>query len=148
MATTLIQTGVDISRPEVRSGSLNGFQRYVVRRSHPASIFIEVAGLIWAFFYLWDRLWVEALMVAIFTRLVANVAVYRVSAEALSQTTLGKIALLHLHPVNILTQSVGLVGTLYGVWVHDTRAILAGISVILLGHLSGWSQVDKRFKIN
>ncbi len=146
MSTTVIKSTAVISGSTFSRTGLSAFERYVVRRAHPSGIFIETAGLMWAVYFLFSHLWVEALMTAILTRLIATAATYRANPDALAETALGKIALLHLHPVNAVVQLAGIAGLAYGVWAHETRVVLAGVTVLLLGHLAGWGQVDKRFE--
>jgi hypothetical protein len=64
--------------------------------------------------------------------------------RVLAQTVLGRLGLLHLEGSNLILQVAGLVVLLYGLWSHEVRMLLAGISVILLGHTQGWSRVDPR----
>lgn len=143
MATTIIQTSGTVGTVP----RITGFQRYILRRSHPTSLFIEAAGLLWVVFFLWNHLIVEALLVLVFSRLIANVIAFRSNTDAIAQTVLGRIALLHLQPVNMLVQIVGTLATLYGVWMHEGRIILAGLTAILLGHLIGWARVDRRLEL-
>ena len=63
--------------------------------------------------------------------------------ESLGQTVLGKIMLLHLHPMNLITQFAGFGILLYGVWVHGSLHILLGASLVLLGHMWGWHKVSE-----
>lgn len=146
MATTVIQTtgtmGAVIDRTR-----LTKFQRYILRRSHPVSLYIETVGYIWAAFYLWNHLILEALLAVVFSRLIANVVAYRANTDALYNTTIGRIALLHIHPVNMTLQALGIVTFGFGLWNHETRVLLAGISLVLLGHLVGWVRVDRRFEL-
>ena len=145
MATTVIQTSTAgvLERPR-----LSTLERYYLRRSHPASLFIEAAGLVWVVYYFWNHLWMEALLVLIFSRLIANVVSFRASTEALYQTGLGRIALLHLQPVNWSIQLIGIISTFYGIWTHEGKMILAGLSVVFLGHLIGWHRVDRHFELS
>jgi uncharacterized membrane protein YesL len=62
--------------------------------------------------------------------------------EQLAQTTLGRILLLHLHPLNLLLQVGGFSVLLYGFWVHSGLYIIFAISLILLGHMWGWHKVN------
>lgn len=73
------------------------------------------------------------------------ISVWNADPEKMAETTLGKIALLHLHPFNLITQSIGLVPLVYGIWIHSVETILAGLSLVLLGHIVGWSKVDSKF---
>ena len=147
MATTIMQAS-GMTSSVVERSKITGFQRYILRRSHPASIFIEAIGYIWVIFYLWNQLVVEAILALLFSRLIANIIAFRADTDALAQTSLGRIAMLHLQPFNMLVQLLGVVGLAYGLWSHETRAILAGVSIMLLGHLVGWARVDNRFELH
>jgi hypothetical protein len=63
-------------------------------------------------------------------------------AEMLSQTTLGKIMILHANPVNFLVQVVGSALLVYCIWIQSLPGTMLAISVILLGHFAGWSKVN------
>jgi hypothetical protein len=145
MATTVIQaSGMGVlERPR-----LSALQRYYVRRSHPASLFIEAAGLGWVVYFFWNHLWAEALLVLVFSRLIANVVSFRANIDALVQTGVGQIALLHIQPINWFVQLVGVVALFYGIWTHEAKMILAGLSVLFLGHLIGWHRVDRHFELS
>jgi hypothetical protein len=101
--------------------------------------------MIWSIYYLWENNWTLALGIAVLGRIVAYLATYEVDPEKMAQSIWGKIALLHLNPVNLVAQSVGLILFIYSVWEHSVPLILASISLILIGHLKGWSKVDKNF---
>lgn len=64
--------------------------------------------------------------------------------EYMAKTVLGKIALLHLHPINLSLQILGFIQVGYALWNHSPQDILAGITFICLGHLWGWSQVNPK----
>jgi hypothetical protein len=147
MANIFVRGNDTDSGSSSAGGRLGGLERYVLRRAHPVSIFIDTVGLIWFIYYLWMNLWQEAVAVLIFARLCANAATVRAHSDRLSQTILGKIALLHLHPVNLFLQIVGTAVAIDGVWTHRSMVILAALSLILLGHLQGWPQVDRRFEL-
>lgn len=144
MATTVIQAssaGV-LDRPH-----LTALDRYFLRRAHPTSLFVEAAGISWVVHFFWNHLWVEALLVFLFTRIIANIVAFRSNPEALAQSGLGRIALLHAQPVNMLVQLVGGFGFFYGLWTHEVKVILGGISIVMLGHLIGWHRVDRHFEL-
>lgn len=147
MATTVVRVGSIVSRDVKFSEDLGGIERYVIRHAHPISLYFEMVGLIWLVFFLWEHLWKEAVAAYLAARMVGLLAVYRADVRALAQTMLGKIALLHLHGINFFVQLLGSGVALYGVWWHDVRTILAGVSVIFLGHIQGWAAVDDRFEI-
>jgi hypothetical protein len=127
--------------------NLNMFERYVMRRAHPASMFVEVVGLTWFTYFLALHLWREAILTVIVARMVGLFVVREANPDALAQTLIGKIALLHLDPVNMTVQLAGALWWGWGVWQGDVRQILAGTSVIFLGHLRGWGGVMKNFKL-
>jgi hypothetical protein len=122
------------------------YQTYAVKRSHPASLFMDTVGLIWFTYFFWAHNWQLGLGIYLLMRLLSSFATLDCDTENLSQTTIGKIALLHLNPANFIIQVVGLVVTYYGVWQHSVVNILIGISAILVGHVFGWEKVDARFK--
>lgn len=144
MATTVIQASAAgvLDRPR-----LSVIQRYYLRRAHPASLFVEAAGISWIVYYFWNHLWVEALLVLLFSRVIANIVAFRSNPDDLAQSVLGRIVLLHTQPVNMFVQLVGLVGFFYGVWTHEVKVLLAGISIVMLGHIVGWHRVDRRFEL-
>ncbi len=59
----------------------------------------------------------------------------------LSQTTLGKMMVLHANPVNFFVQAIGSVLFAYCVWIHSLTGIMAAVSLILLGHFAGAWQI-------
>lgn len=123
---------------------LNLIESLAVRRSHPRSLFINSVGALWMVYFLVQQDWVMALSVLVFFRALAYVSVWKCDPQLLAQTTLGKIALLHLHPVNLVVQVAGVIPFVYGLWQRNTELILGGFSVVLLGHSFGWSRVDRR----
>lgn len=123
-------------------------EKYVLRASHPRSLFIDVVGRMWAVYFLWDQNWRAALAIFLIFRLVSFAAVWNINIKNFADTLLGKIGLLHIHPINLATQLAGSVILLYGVWQHSTDLILGGTSLVFLGHLFGWSNVDYRFSDN
>ena len=147
MATTVVRVGSTVSRDVKSSEDLGGIERYVIRHAHPISLYFEMVGLIWLVFFLWSHLWKEAVAVYLAARIVGLLAVYRADVRALAQTMLGKIAMLHLYGINFFVQQFGSAVALYGVWLHDVRTILAGVSLVFLGQIQGWAAVDGRFEI-
>jgi hypothetical protein len=131
---------------KAESGSLTGFQRYILRRCHPASIFAEVAGFHWVLYFIWQNLWVEAIATFVGFRLLSVAVSWRADAEEISRTLIGKVGLLHLDPVNVVVQLVGFAIIVAGLWSHDVKFIMAGLSLLFLGHLRGWGKVAKEFE--
>jgi hypothetical protein len=146
MATTVVRGRTVISSgvPAVRELSL--VDRYVVRSSHPVSLFFQAIGLMWFVFFFWNHLWAEAILSYAICRFIGALAVSRADATSLAKVLLGRLALLHLHGSNFIVQLAGTVVLLYGIWLHETRVVLTGISLILLGHVQGWDRVDSRLK--
>lgn len=122
-------------------------ERVILRRSHPVSIIFDVIGLIWMTYFLWQNNWRYALAAIVAERIVAVSTVWRIDFDALAATTLGKLGLLHLHPFNLIIQIIGTAGTIWALWNHSTLYILAGLSLIILGHSFGWSQVNPIFSL-
>jgi hypothetical protein len=120
------------------------FERYTIRKFHPRKLFIDSISLMWAVYFLWNQDWLSAIVVAVAVNTLSMMSVWNVDTNKMSETTLGKIALLHLNPVNLATQIVGLIPLVYGIWTHSTELILAGLSIVMLGHALGWNKVDRR----
>lgn len=121
---------------------LSMVEKYLLMRAHPRSIFTDIVGLIWFLYFTWNHNWTAALLVFTIFRIVALALVWKVNIELLSKTVVGKIALLHIHPINLIIQLTGFIIFLNGIWQHTLYLILVGISIILLGHLFGWANVD------
>lgn len=147
MATSIVRGDVKISGEKAGFAGLGLFERYFVRSAHPVSLYFNAIGLLWFLFFFWNHLWAEALLSYVIARLVGTMAVSQIDASSLAQSLIGRLALLQLHGSNFIVQLAGTVVLLYGVWTHETRTVLAGISVILLGHVQGWGRVDPRLKV-
>ena len=65
-----------------------------------------------------------AVAVAVAERLACIAIVRGADVTALAGTKLGQLALLHLHPMNLMIQLVGLVGVVWGLWQHESLGIL------------------------
>ncbi|HKT25767.1 MAG TPA: hypothetical protein VJR04_14250 [Terriglobales bacterium] len=116
-------------------------QRAILRRGHPRYIITDLVGGIWTFYFLWTHNWLWAIATLYMSAVVGTVVTAKVNLRKLATTKLGKIMLLHLHPANFVTQLVGVGVLAYGVWMHFPEIILAGVSLILLGHLRGWHNI-------
>lgn len=141
MATNVMQTG---QTQVILGHDFSWYQRYVLRRSHPRSIFIDTVGLIWFTYYFWNHDWKAALGTVVIARVVALASVININTDLFAESILGKIGLLHLNPFNLVIQVIGLIALLFGIWDHSTEVILGGLSVVLLGHVFGWSKVDAK----
>jgi len=127
----------------VPTTKITGFRRYMVLRAHPISIFWDAATLIWVVYFLWQHWWAYAALLLVVERGFTWIMTQAVDSDALGKTVLGKMALLHLHPVNLTLQLCGVAVAFWGIWAHETIPILSGISLIFLGHTFGWGQVHK-----
>src|ERR1700674_3965600 len=82
-------------------------ERTFIRRGHPRWLILGMVGAIWAFYFLWLHDWASALVAIFVSGILGTLLTGRMSEERLAQTTLGKIMLLHLHPVNLSLQIAG-----------------------------------------
>lgn len=121
-------------------------QRYALRHGHPRAIFIDSVGLIWTVYFLWNHQAAMALGALVVGRLLAILSTLDVSVENMAQSRLGKIALLHLNPLNMLIQLIGLVVLANALWGHNSQMMLIGVSLILVGHFFGWEKVSPHFE--
>jgi hypothetical protein len=146
MAITVIRGRAVVSSgvPAVRQLSL--IERYLVRSSHPVSLYFQAIGLVWFVFFFWNHLWVEAILSYVICRFIGALSVSGTDATSLAKLLLGRLALLQLYGSNFIVHLAGVVVLLYGIWLHETRVVLTGISLVLLGHVQGWDRVDSRLK--
>lgn len=129
----------------LRTQDFTWLQRLTLRLFHPRAVFIEMAGLIWSVYFLWTDDWRLALGTYIGTIAIALLAVSDTDPVKISKTVMGRLALLHLRPTNLVLRTGGFMFLIYGLWQHLPEFILTGLSVILLGHVFGWSQVHRAF---
>ena len=127
--------------------SLTIIQKYVLLRAHPRRLFLDAAALIWEVYFLWNQNWKAALGVFLAMNTVGLLAVRKINYQEFAKTTLGKMALLHLHPMNLTIQLVGATLSIYGIWWHDTLTVLTGITLLYVGHFYGWSRVHPSLKM-
>lgn len=125
---------------------LNLLEKYVLLRSHPRRIFLDVAAVMWEAYFLWNQKWPVALGIFAVMNTVGFLATRRTNTQEMAHTMLGKMALLHLHPLNLLVQLSGLVFVVAGLMQQDPLTIMAGATLILIGHFFGWSRVHPSLK--
>ena len=125
---------------------MSAYRRYLLLRSHPLAIFWDVATGIWIVYLLWLHTWELSLLILVIERGFCWVLLQGVDAEALAKTILGKLALLHLEPFNLIVQILGVILLGWGIWMHEVIPILAGISIVLMGHTMGWGRVHESLK--
>lgn len=121
-------------------------EKLMLRRFHPRSIILDSVAMIWFTYLFWSHEWLPALLLVLITRTLSFVFVGSLNYSRVANSTWGKLAILHTHPANLVVQTVGAVLLLYGLWNHDVLQILSGISIILVGHWFGWSQVCEEWE--
>jgi len=119
----------------------NFLQRFALRRAHPRRLFFDMAALPWEVFYLWQGKWGVALTLFVMSSVVSMIAASDAEYEKIAETTLGKIALLHLKPSNVFFQLSGVVFLISGLLSHTAQSLLIGASAVFIGHMSGWGKV-------
>jgi hypothetical protein len=118
------------------------FERSVVRSGHPRRIIVGVISLMWVLYSLWSHIWVWAVVALVVGVAFGLLVTAGMNVDELAQTMLGRILLLHLHPINVALQTFGFAVLLYSFWMHSAVLMLLAISVILLGHMFGWHKVN------
>lgn len=129
------------------SANFSALEAWALRRTHPVSIIFDLIGFVWFSYFIWTNDWQYAVATIIFSRLFAAGISWDTDVFSISQTTLGRLALLHLHPVNITIHSLGFAILIYGIWTHGAMAMLFGFSGIMLGHCFGWKKVHSSFAL-
>jgi len=124
-----------------RGSDYSWLQRTVLRASHPVSIVFYIIGWTWGIFYLWHQNWILALIAVVMARAFGMIAARHAHLQEMANTTLGRLALLHLQPLNLAIQGIGAVVLITAVWMHSTELVLVGVSLIAAGHAFGWSNV-------
>ena len=138
---------IELVQEKLLEKPLNLMQKYVLLRAHPRKIFLDVAALMWEVYFLWNQNWQAALAIFLVMNTVGLLPVRKVNTEALAQTILGKLALLHLQPMNLLVQLTGAVFSVIGLLAHDGLTIMAGVTLLYIGHFYGWSKVHPALKM-
>ncbi len=142
-----MQTGVALKSLPMKRKSLGVLQRAALRRVHPSSIFIRAAAAVWIFPLIWQHDWQNALLLLLFAATAASLVTLNVDFAGMSGTALGRLAFLHLHPLNLTLQSAGALALVWGLWMQHPVAILSATSLLLLGHCFGWEGYDKRLAL-
>lgn len=118
-------------------------ERMVIRRGHPKHIIVGIVGFLWFAYFLWQHDWKWALSTAVLSAVVGRLATSGTKDETLASTLLGRIMLLHLHPMNFSVQIAGFALLFYGIWFHSTVYIMVATSIVMLGHMWGWHRVNE-----
>ena len=116
-------------------------ERYALMRFHPRKIIFDVIGGIWATYFLYLGMWQAAVVVLIFFVVFGFFLVRNTDLKGLSETTWGRIAILHVQPLNVAIKVLAIIILVNGIYRHSVEHILIGISLIFLGHFFGWSKV-------
>lgn len=113
-------------------------QRLMLQHLHPTKFILEVIGIMWATYFLWDQNWLGAVVAGLGLPILGGLLTWRVNTDQYRKSGFARIVLIHAHPMNMLLHIVGAVITVYGLWNHQTLVILSGITVLILGHAWGW----------
>jgi hypothetical protein len=106
-------------------------------QGHPKHIIVGIVAFLWVVYFLWQHNWIWAAAVVVLSAVLGWLSTSGTKEETLAQTLLGKIMLLHFHPVNLTLQMAGFALLLYGIWMHSTAYITAATSMVFLGHMWG-----------
>lgn len=120
---------------------------YFLMRFHPRKIIFDTVGAIWSVYFLWNNNWQYSLISFVGMGLLGLYFTRNINPELMSQTTIGRIGLIHAHPINLSLNVLGLFFLVYGIWMHEVLSILIGLSVIIFGHFFGWSKVNSKLKV-
>ena len=122
-------------------------RKYFLMRFHPRKIIFDTVGAIWSVYFLWNNNWQYSLISFVGMGLIGFYFTRNINPELMSQSTIGRIGLIHAHPINLSLNVLGLFFLVYGIWMHEVLSILIGLSVIILGHFFGWSKVNSKLKV-
>lgn len=120
-------------------------ERYALMRFHPRKIIFDIIGVIWATYFLYVGMWQAAVVILFIFIVFGFFLVRNADLKALSETTWGRLAILHVHPLNVAIKLVAIVILVNGIYRQSVEHILIGISLIFLGHIFGWSKVHPAF---
>jgi hypothetical protein len=120
-------------------------ERYALMRFHPRKMIFDIIGVIWATYFLYVGMWQPAAVVLFIFVVFGFFMVRNADLKGLSETAWGRLAILHVHPLNVAIKVVALTLLVLGIWRHSVEHILIGVSLIFLGHFFGWSKVHPAF---
>ncbi|NBT59396.1 hypothetical protein EBT16_11495 [bacterium] len=138
---------MEVVTERAESAHLNLLQKYVLMRAHPRRAFLDTIAMMWEVYFLWNKNWRAALGIFLVMNTVGIVLGRKVNYEAMASTVLGKLALLHTQPMNLLLQLTGAALLVYGLHLREGLTIMTSVSLIFLGHFYGWSRVHPSLKI-
>lgn len=120
-------------------------ERYALMRFHPRKIIFDVIGVIWATYFLYVGIWQAAIVMLFISVLFGFFMVRNINLNLMAETPWGRLAILHVHPLNVAIKVVALIILVSGIWRHSVEPVLIGISLIFLGHFFGWTKVHQAF---
>ncbi len=148
MTIKITHTDMLFDEAKMRAHYMSLIDRLFLMRFHPRAIVLNTIGTMWGTYFLWYKNWPSALLSIVIFWGMGLYFTRNINADLISQTTLGKIALLHKHPINFALNLVGLIPLISGLWQHSGELILLGLSGVILGHFFGWSEVNSKLKMN
>jgi hypothetical protein len=111
----------------------------MLQHAHPAKFVAEILGVMWGFYFLWNRNWIGAVVSSLLLFLGSTIALWNRPIDYLATTSLGKVMLVYSTPVNFIIYNVSAVPVIYGLWTHQMLYVVAGYSLmLLLPHLWAW----------
>jgi uncharacterized membrane protein len=120
-------------------------ERYALMRFHPRKIILDLIGIIWATYFLYVGIW-QAAVITIFIFVVLGFFLVRnIDLKMMAETTWGRLAIMHVHPLNVAIKIFAVIILVNGIYRHSVEHILMGITLIFLGHFFGWAKVHPVF---
>ncbi|MBM9538547.1 hypothetical protein [Desulfobulbus alkaliphilus] len=132
---------------EYRDGQSATFlEKMTLGVAHPVALLLAFAGIVMLFYGLWVHAWV-GIGAGVITYLAGvlhgqfigwpdrQIELYRQGQKA---TWLELLVLEHAHPVHCILALIGIVFTLYGLWMQSWLWISIGIMLNIAGHVFTW----------
>jgi hypothetical protein len=118
-------------------------QRHMLRHAHPRHLIVGIVTMVWSSYFFWVNDLTTALAILIAGIIIARFVTLGMNEDRVANTLIGKILLLHLHPMNMFLQGIGFLLLMAGLWVHSAMYIMTAVSLILVGHMWGWHKVNE-----
>lgn len=125
--------------------NFNFIQKYKLKKSHPIGIIFDAITAMWVTYCVWNYPWPWAIMIFTLGKIISFFAVIDVDVHEMSETYLGKVGLINIHPTNFSLQALGALISYFGLWLHSAEYFFAGLSILLIGHMIGWTKVNSRY---
>jgi hypothetical protein len=93
---------------------MTSLERHMLRHGHPRHMIVGLLTTVWTGYMFWQHEFVYGISVLIAGVIFARLVTWRMHEEELANTTLGKILLLHLHPMNVVLQTFGVFVLFFG----------------------------------